>query len=373
MSAEPQLILGVLQPAHRMLRSYNFRALRQALSRRVRRGAIFHKGSRIVVPASTSTRTIWPISIARPSSARSRTAASRDIGHDRYSAGCTARRDRLRPDVGSRPRLCAPPSPSASAFDSRTGPRRSLRRRHAEVPAATRRRAAHRIRLHPRHAEADLLHLEPGWLRDGLRLLSDRQDGFRPQPHACRNHGPGPCPRCRHGAPWAAVQHRAHGDGRAAAQLRPYDDVAAHPHGRARLQPAGPPHHVIDRRALSPRCIGALPQEPIMPNLAISLHATTEPAAGSARADQSEISAGGADRRLPAVPAQAPQPDHVRIRPPGGRERHARRRATVGDAPCRREGQGQLVAAQRGPGHPLRAAIGGRASTASRGSCRITA
>ena len=63
------------------------------------------------------------------------------------------------------------------------GSRGALDRRHAQVPVSARRRQAHRVGLHPRHAEADVLHLQPGRLRHGLRLLPHRQDGVRAQPH----------------------------------------------------------------------------------------------------------------------------------------------------------------------------------------------
>ena len=56
------------------------------------------------------------------------------------------------------------------------------------------------VGVHPRHAEADVLHLEPGRLRDGLRLLPDREDGVRPQPHAGGDRRAGPRPRRRDSA-----------------------------------------------------------------------------------------------------------------------------------------------------------------------------
>ena len=84
------------------------------------------------------------------------------------------------------------------------------------------------------------------------------------------------------------VQHRADGDGRAAAQLRRDDEGAADPRRRARLR-------ACRRGAITLSTVGLLPalerlaQEPVMPNLAISLHAPTDAAARRAGADQQEI------------------------------------------------------------------------------------
>ena len=77
------------------------------------------------------------------------------------------------------------------ADDARDRRARAVDRRHREVPAAARRRPADRIGLHPRHAGDDLLHLDAGRLRDGVRVLPDRQDGPRPQPDRRRNRRPG--------------------------------------------------------------------------------------------------------------------------------------------------------------------------------------
>ena len=53
------------------------------------------------------------------------------------------------------------------------------------------RRPPDRVGLHPRHAGDDLLHLDAGRLRDGVRVLPDGQDGPRPQPDGRRNRRPG--------------------------------------------------------------------------------------------------------------------------------------------------------------------------------------
>ena len=73
-----------------------------------------------------------------------------------------------------------------------------------------------------------------------------------------------------------------------------------------------------------------LAREPLMPNLAISLHATTEEQRTALVPPNTQVSAGGDPRRLPAVPAEEAQPDHVRVRDARRRQRHARGRAPAG-------------------------------------------
>ena len=57
-----------------------------------------------------------------------------------------------------------------------------------------------------------------------------------------------------------------------------------------------------------------LAQEELMPNLAISLHATTEAAARGDRATDEEVFAARHPRGVPPVPAEEAKPHHVRIR-----------------------------------------------------------
>ena len=109
-------------------------------------------------------------------------------------------------------------------------------RRDREVPADARRRPPDRIGLHPRHARDDLLHLDAGRLRDGLRVLPDRQDGADAQPDGRRNCRAGSRARRRARDARHRVQHRPDGDGRTAAQLRRDDEGAPHPGGRARVR-----------------------------------------------------------------------------------------------------------------------------------------
>ena len=77
--------------------------------------------------------------------------------------------------------------------------------------------------------------------------------------------------------------------------------------------------------AVSPRrvtlsTVGVLPAlerlatEPLMPNLAISLHATTEDQRDLLVPINRKYGLQGAARRVPALPGQAPQADHVRVR-----------------------------------------------------------
>ena len=93
-----------------------------------------------------------------------------------------------------------------------------------------------------------------------------------------------------------------------------------------------------------------------MPNLAISLHATTEEQRAAIVPPSHEIRAARHHRGLPALPARQTQPDHLRVRHAERRERHAGRRAPAGPPARRREGQGQPDPAQCRPGHPVRAA-----------------
>ena len=71
------------------------------------------------------------------------------------------------------------------------------------------------------------------------------------------------------------LQHRPDGHGRAAPQLRRDDDGAADPDRRARLRDVAAADHALDGRpAAGARAARAA--KPVMPNLAISLHAPTD-------------------------------------------------------------------------------------------------
>ena len=117
--------------------------------------------------------------------------------------------------------------------------------------------------------------------------------------------------------------------------------------------------------ALSPRrvtlsTVGLLPalerlaREPLMPNLAISLHAPTDAQRGDARAAQPEVRRRGDHRRLPALSAEEAQPDHVRVRAARRRERLAGGRAAAREAAGGREVEGEPDSAERrAPGIPF--------------------
>ena len=120
--------------------------------------------------------------------------------------------------------------------------------------------------------------LTPGEITGQVRVLAEPASGL---------HG-------------TAVQRRPHGHGRAAAQLRSRDDAV-----RILADDQG---FNVPARRITLSTVGVVPAmhrlatEPIMPNLAVSLHATTESTARSDRADQPQVSTGGvidACRRFP--------------------------------------------------------------------------
>ena len=110
--------------------------------------------------------------------------------------------------------------------------------------------------------------------------------------------------------------------------------------------------------------VGVLPalerlaSEPLMPNLAISLHATTEDQRDALVPVNRKY---GLEDILAAArkfPAQAPQPHHVRVRAARRRQRHAGRRAAP-RAPARQHPlQSEPDSAERSGRHRVRAAVG---------------
>ena len=170
-----------------------------------------------------------------------------------------ARRHRLRSD--DRPVASAARARSPTEFvvgtPSIVGDER-LGRRHPQVRARAGRRAPDRVGLHPRHAVDDVLHLDAGRLRDGVRLLPDRQDGAGPQPDRRRDRRPGARARRRDRHARPPVQHRPHGHGRAAAQLRQHDEGAAHAPLGARPRHLAAARDALDRgHRARPRAAGA--------------------------------------------------------------------------------------------------------------------
>ena len=123
--------------------------------------------------------------------------------------------------------------------------------------------------------------------------------------------------------------------------------------------------------AVSPRrvtlsTVGVLPAlerlatEPLMPNLAISLHATTEEQRDLLVPINRKYGLEGTAGRVPAVPAQAPRAHHVRIRDAEGRQRHAGRRAPAGHAATGIKAQGQLLPLNEAAGIPFERPVGRR-------------
>ena len=101
-----------------------------------------------------------------------------------------------------------------------------------------------------------------------------------------------------------------------------------------------------------------LAAEPLMPNLAISLHATTDEQRDRARADQPQVSRCedliDACRRFPLAKRRRITFEYVLLDGVNDTPEDARRLVT---AARRHQGQGQSAAAQRGAGHPVHAAV----------------
>ena len=116
--------------------------------------------------------------------------------------------------------------------------------------------------------------------------------------------------------------------------------------------------------AVSPRrvtlsTVGVLPalerlaREPLMPNLAISLHATTDEQRDELVPINRKYGVDGHPRRLPAVPAEAAQPHHVRVRAARGRERLAGGRAPAGALLAGIKAKVNLIPLNAAPGIPF--------------------
>ena len=93
-------------------------------------------------------------------------------------------RDRLRKDDRSVAGAASRSGRSTSASPRRRSSPRDLVRRHGEVSARPGRQPPHRIGLHSRYPQPDVLHFHPGRLRHEVRLLPDRQDGTGAQSDA---------------------------------------------------------------------------------------------------------------------------------------------------------------------------------------------
>ena len=80
-----------------------------------------------------------------------------------------------------------------------------------------------------------------------------------------------------------------------------------------------------------------LAHEPIMPNLAISLHAPTDVSAASSCLSTGSTASTTSSTRVQALSAEAAQPHHVRVRAARRRQRFAGGRAAAGEAARRRQ------------------------------------
>ena len=176
----------------------------------------------------------------------------------------------------SRPRAPSRPRPSTRSQTSSDGTtkfllaprRRPAHRSRSTSPTPRRRRSAC-----PRRSAAP-------W---PARSVSPARWGWSATSRPAKSPGQARVLAARDGPGRHAVQHRADGHGRAAAQLRRDDEGAADPGGSDRASPSIPSASRC-RRSGWCRPSKRLATEPLMPNLAISLHATTDDAAQRARA-----------------------------------------------------------------------------------------
>ena len=150
-----------------------------------------------------------------------------------------ARRHRLLPHDGPQPRTARGPRRPLYHLDAGNPAPRNVRGRHTEVRPPPCGRQTDRVGVHSGHAGADILHLDPGRVRHGLRVLPHRQDGLDPSPVRRRDRRASARARPRPRPVRGAVQYRPDGHGRTAAQLRRDDEGA--PHRLRRARPVGQP------------------------------------------------------------------------------------------------------------------------------------
>ena len=237
---------------------------------------------------------------------------------------------------------------------------RAIGRRHDQVPAAPGRRQAHRSRSTSRDTPADAdafcVSTQVGCAM-ALRVLPDRQDGARSgtSPPA-KSPGRCACSPASSDLARSPLQHRPHGHGRAAAQLRRDDEGAADPRRRARAGASSPRRVTLSTVGVLP-ALERLATEPLMPNLAISLHATTEeqrdllvPINRKYRLEELL----DACRRFPLKRRERITFEYVMLKDVNDTPEDARRLVRL---LARHQGQGQPAAAQRGRRDPVRAAV----------------
>ncbi len=129
----------------------------------------------------------------------------------------------------------------------------------------------------------DDLHLHPGRLRHGVRLLRQRPGRLEARPHRRRDRGPAAAGLPRRGRAHPAGprraglvrQHRRHGHGRAARQLRRPDARPDDPQRRVGPGLRRAPDHRSPPAASCPKIL-RLAAEPLGFRLAISLHGATD-------------------------------------------------------------------------------------------------
>ncbi len=165
-----------------------------------------------------------------------------------------------------------------------------------------------------------------------------------------------------------AVQHRADGHGRAAAQLRRDDEGAADPGRRARVSRVPPRRVTLSTVGLLP-ALERLAHEPLMPNLAISLHAPTDEQRERARADQPEVRRRRHHRRVPALPAAsgAAASRSSTCCSPASTTRRTTRAGWRGCC-AGVKAKVNLIPLNAAAGHPVRAAVGRARRSRSRRS-----
>ncbi len=127
--------------------------------------------------------------------------------------------------------------------------------------------------------------------------------------------------------------------------------------------------HAEEGLSISPRritlsTVGIVPglerlaREPLMPNLAISLHATTEEQRTALVPPNAKYSLAAILDACRRFPAEETQPHHLRVRAAQRGQRHTRGRTQTREAALRDQGQGQPDTTQCRTRNSVRAALG---------------
>ncbi len=157
------------------------------------------------------------------------------------SVDLEARRHRLRRDERPRPRVCARSSPAAvpDRHANDRAPRTSDDGTQKLVLALADGRQIECVYIPDTPAQTFCVSTQVGCAM-ALRLLPHRQDGPRAASDRGRDCRSGARARARHGTARRAVQHRADGHGRAAAQLRRHHGGAGDAQRRSTGSPCRP-------------------------------------------------------------------------------------------------------------------------------------